>query len=167
MRFIKLFGFTLFLSMNAFYIRPAKCQEVKVIKIDELISLLENKDDTLMVINFWATWCKPCVKELPCFYDIIREPKTSAVRVILISLDFKRNLNTTLIPFLKKRGTGPETWLLDETDYDSWINRIDKDWTGSIPATIFINNRKGIYKFHEGEFDCKSLNEEISKLLNH
>ena len=167
MRFIQLFCLTLFLSMNAFIICPATCQDVKVVKIDELISLLENEDDTLSVINFWATWCKPCVKELPCFYDISRESKTPAVRVILVSLDFKRNLNTTLIPFLKKRGIGPETWLLDETDYDSWINRVDKDWTGSIPATIFINNRKGIRKFYEGEFDCLSLNKEISTLLNH
>ncbi len=156
-----------FLVINAVFIDKANCQEVKVAKIDELISMIEKNEDSLYVINFWATWCKPCVIELPCFYELNREQNKSAIRVLLVSLDFKRNLNSNLIPFLNKRGTGPETWLLDETDYDSWINRIDSTWTGSIPATIFINNRKGIRKFHEGEFDCTSLNEEISKLLNH
>jgi thiol-disulfide isomerase/thioredoxin len=167
MKFTLVNAIALFISLNSCFIGSANGQEVKVVKIDELISLLEKDNDSLLVVNFWATWCKPCVKELPCFYDLNREQKTSAVRVLLVSLDFKRNLNSTLIPFLNKRGDGPQTWLLDETDYDSWINRIDQKWSGSIPATIFINNRKGIRKFHEGELDCKTLNEEISKLLNH
>lgn len=159
--------FAIFLSMNAVFMDTVHSQEVKVVKIEELMSLIEKNEDSLYVINFWATWCKPCVKELPCFYELNREQNKSAIRVLLVSLDFKRNLNSNLIPFLNKRGAGPETWLLDETDYDSWIDRIDSTWTGSIPATIFINNRKGIRKFHEGEFDCNSLNDEISKLLNH
>ncbi|MFM7054721.1 MAG: TlpA disulfide reductase family protein [Bacteroidota bacterium] len=167
MRIEKIIFFTFFFSLSSIFVDAAKCQEVKVVKIDELISSLEKNEDSLFVINFWATWCKPCVKELPCFYEVNRGHKNSAVRVLLVSLDFKRNLNSNLIPFLKKQGEGPETWLLDETDYGSWIDRIDSTWTGSIPATIFINNRKGIRKFHEGDFDCKSLNEEISKLLNH
>lgn len=143
----------------------SKCQEAQVKHIQDLMEVVSNSQDSLVIINFWATWCKPCVKELTCFYQVDHQMKNRGVRVLLVSLDFKRQFETTLKPFLSKRGPGPETWLLDEPDYDAWINKIDASWLGAIPATLFINNHKAVRLFHEGEFTCGELNETINKLL--
>jgi thiol-disulfide isomerase/thioredoxin len=130
------------------------------------MELISKSQDSLLIINFWATWCKPCVKELPCFYEVEQRLSSKGVRVLLVSLDFKRQLETVLKPFMIKRGKGPEAWLLDEPDYDLWINKIDRSWSGAIPATLFIRNSEELQMFHEGEFTCESLNDTIQKILN-
>lgn len=144
----------------------SRCQDVQLMKIEDLMSVISNNQDSLLIINFWATWCKPCVKELPCFYEAHRQFATNGIRVLLVSLDFKRQLESVLKPFLIKQGKGPETWLLDEPDYDAWINKVDPSWTGAIPATLFIKNSGGVKLFHEGEFTCSTLNDTIQQILN-
>jgi thiol-disulfide isomerase/thioredoxin len=141
-------------------------QDVKVIKFQDLSSLIESSTDSVLVINFWATWCKPCVKELPCFYELDRAKSSSGIRTVLVSLDFKKQLETTLKPFLTKRGSGPEAFLLDEPDYDSWINKISADWSGAIPATLLVNPLSGTKHFHEGEFTCDELNQLVNTIKN-
>ena len=90
----------------------------------------------------------------------------SKVKVILISLDFKSQLDTKLIPFLKERNIKSEVLLLDDLDYDSWINLVHTDWQGAIPATLIINNGKKIKKFIGGELTLQELNENIQTVLN-
>ncbi|MFN5324707.1 MAG: TlpA family protein disulfide reductase [Bacteroidota bacterium] len=156
---------TLLLILGLFIPFMAFTQNVKVIKFDEFENELAKSKDTTLIINFWATWCKPCVNELPCFYDLNNQRTYPNAKIILVSLDFKRNLEKALLPFLKKRGDGPEVWLLDEPDYDAWINKIDTNWSGAIPATLMINNQTGKKHFFEGEYDCNLLRSDIDKFI--
>lgn len=146
------------------FLPSAKAQEVQVIKFEDLESLIKSSTDSLIVINFWATWCKPCVKELPCFYELNAKRAHQGIKTILVSLDFKRQLETTLKPFLSKRGEGPLTFLLDEPDYDLWINKVDANWTGAIPATMLINPKNRKQHFHEGEITCEDLNRMVNEI---
>jgi thiol-disulfide isomerase/thioredoxin len=141
-------------------------QEVDIIKKNQLDRLLSPsaQNDTTYVINFWATWCKPCVKELPYFERVNREEGGNKVKVVLVSLDFKRNLDTHLKSFLNKNKIASTVVLLDEPDYNSWINDVSPDWSGAIPATVFINGSKGKREFHEKEFTYDELVNEINKL---
>jgi len=141
-------------------------QDVRVIKYMDLKNEFEKHSDTILVINFWATWCKPCVKELPCFYELNSNASSSGTKTILVSLDFKRQLESTLKPFLAKRGQGPEVVLLDEPDYDLWINQIDPSWTGAIPATLILNTSTGQKHFQEGEVTCDELKRMVQNLKN-
>ncbi|MDO8998836.1 MAG: TlpA disulfide reductase family protein [Bacteroidota bacterium] len=104
-----------------------------VYKIDDLLNRIKSKDTTY-VINFWATWCKPCVAELPSFDSL---SKVSNAKIILVSLDFKEDIEKKVNPFLQKKNIKLECVLLDEINGNDFINKVDPTWTGAIPATLF------------------------------
>jgi thiol-disulfide isomerase/thioredoxin len=141
------------------------CQNSKLVKWKEIEILLADKTDTLSVINFWATWCKPCVAELPHFKAAEAQFAGRPVRFIYVSLDFAEDQKGRLDPFVNKRMTGSKVWLLDETDYNAWINKVDPAWSGAIPATVFVNNAKKIRKFVDGSLEQGKLFEIIEPLL--
>lgn len=116
-------------------------KKIPVYKIDKLLSRIEKNNDTLYIVNFWATWCKPCVQELPDFEKINADYKNQKVKVILVTLDFKEELKKRVIPFIKKNKYTTEVILLDEVD-GSFIDKVSKDWSGAIPATLLIKNNK-------------------------
>ncbi|HEX6890505.1 MAG TPA: TlpA disulfide reductase family protein [Chryseolinea sp.] len=139
-------------------------QEAEVIKFEKLYSLLEEKGEKIQVINFWATWCAPCVKELPLF-EALTARNDPSVKVTLISLDFADELKK-VNSFISRRKIRSDVFLLDEIDYNSWIDRVEVTWGGAIPATLFINQRTGQRKFVERELKDGELEEVIASLLN-
>ncbi|MBK6933115.1 MAG: redoxin domain-containing protein [Saprospirales bacterium] len=94
--------------------------------------------NTTLVINFWATWCGPCVEELPCFEELHRNYASADFQVLLVSLDFKSRLEQKFIPFLEKHQLKPEVVLLADQDADNWIPKIHPDWQGALPATVVL-----------------------------
>lgn len=112
-------------------------------KFDDLNPRISIQNDTTYVINFWATWCKPCVQELPYFEQLHTAYDGKKVKVILVSLDFSRQLESKLLPFVQERQLKPEVIALIDSDYNAWIDRISPDWSGAIPVTIV---RKGQQK---------------------
>ncbi|HKR03841.1 MAG TPA: TlpA disulfide reductase family protein [Bacteroidia bacterium] len=141
-------------------------QQVEVVKFDFVESLLKNNSDTTYVINFWATWCKPCVKEIPAFELLHSKYQDKNLKVILISLDFKRELEKRLIPFVKEKNMKSKIVLLDAPDYNSWIDKVDKSWGGAIPATLILNNKKNARQFYEKEFTFEELETHIKPLIH-
>lgn len=116
---------------------------------DDVASLFDhvNADETL-VINFWATWCQPCVEELPYFEQLARE---TDARVVMISLDFKKDVATKLKNFVAKRDLKLPIIALADGDYNSWIDRVDPSWGGAIPVTLI--SRGDERRFHDTKFD--------------
>ncbi|MFM2393637.1 MAG: Thiol-disulfide oxidoreductase ResA [Bacteroidota bacterium] len=111
----------------------------------------------IKIINFWATWCKPCVKELPYFIELAKtNPK---VELLLVSLDLKKDYEVKLINFLSKNKITNKVVLLADNDTNTWLPRLDEAWQGSIPATLFISNETR--KFFEQEFESISELKEI------
>ena len=132
---------------------------IEIIKIDGLQGLIKEKDHQLHVINFWATWCKPCVKELPQFIELAKShPEVS---ISLVSLDFVQDLETKVNPFLEKRSIDLRVLLIDELDYNLWIDMVDPSWSGAIPATLIIEPSTGRRIFLERELEKNELVEVI------
>ncbi|MDO5969871.1 TlpA disulfide reductase family protein [Flavivirga aquimarina] len=125
---------------------------------------LNKKDDKIYVINFWATWCAPCVKELPYFEKLNSEYRDKNVEVILISLDFPHLYESKLKPFIKKRGLKSKVIALNDDDMNTWIPKVNKDWSGAIPATIIYKNDSS--KFFEQSFTYDELETELKQFLN-
>ncbi|MDH3711265.1 MAG: TlpA family protein disulfide reductase [Cyclobacteriaceae bacterium] len=140
--------------------KPSQEPPVEVIKFDTLQHLMNRNSQQIEVINFWATWCKPCIKELP-YFQSIHQQMGDKVNVTLISLDFADQLDSKVVPFVKKKGLTAKVLLLDEIDYNSWIDKVDPSWTGSIPATLVIDPQSGRRKFVEGELKQEELEEII------
>ena len=139
-------------------------QNVPIINLDQLEQRLEKGTDTTFVVNFWATWCSPCVKELPYFENLGATRANKPFKVLLVTLDFAENLETKVVPFIKKKAIKSEVLLLDETNPNKWIPRVSNDWSGAIPATVFINKQKKTRHFHEGSFkegELESMLKEI------
>ena len=144
-------------------VAPAFSQEVEVIKFKELQQLRQSAGDTLYVVNFWATWCKPCIKELPYFEAASAAYKDQPVKVILISMDAAEDLEKRVRPFVQKRGLKADVMLLDETDGNTWIDKLEPKWSGAIPATLLFNNKRNQYEFVEREMTEEELQNLIKK----
>ena len=136
--------------------------QVKLLTLDDLDKRIAQGKDTTYVINFWATWCSPCVAELPNFEKLRLANLKKPVKVLLVSLDFKSKLQKSVIPFVKTNNIKAEVFLLNEPDQQQYIERIDKNWSGAIPATLFV--KKKVRRFYEKEFTEQELKETLLNL---
>ena len=126
---------------------------------------LDKSNDSVYVINFWATWCKPCIEEMPFFESAIDRFKEDPVRVLFVSLDFKNQINSKLIPFLRERNWKSQVVVLDAPNANSWIDKVEPTWSGAIPATLIYKN--GQRSFHEKQFeDHTELESIIHSFIN-
>jgi thiol-disulfide isomerase/thioredoxin len=132
-------------------------QHIQVIKFNELKQRVYNNSDTLYVVNFFASWCKPCIKEMPEFLSFANEVKSIKIKLVFVSLDFK-NKQENLLAIIKEFNL-KNVYLLDESNANNWIDKIDQNWTGSIPATLIIKKGK-----HKKFIDDSISNEILSNL---
>ncbi|MCF6295822.1 MAG: TlpA family protein disulfide reductase [Flavobacteriaceae bacterium] len=138
--------------------------ELEIYDFDGLEPFLTKKDNKTYVVNFWATWCAPCIKEMPHFEKLNTNYKHKNVEVLLVSLDFPFNYEKKLKPFIKKHKLQSKVIALDDPDMNTWIPKIDKNWDGTIPVTIIYNKSKRI--FYNQTFTYNQLEEELQKFLN-
>ncbi|HBB25907.1 MAG TPA: redoxin [Bacteroidetes bacterium] len=122
---------------------------VEEVNLDQLQSRIHTTSDTTYVVNFWATWCRPCIEELPAFEALSRKYSSEPVVVILVSLDQPQDRLTKVEPFIRRRGyTRSSVVLLNQPKPHLWIDQVDSAWSGSIPATLFIRGNRRLF----GEF---------------
>jgi thiol-disulfide isomerase/thioredoxin len=149
-------GIFLLLLLTVYMTGTLCAQKVSRVKMTDIENRLQHSD-TLFVVNFWATWCGPCVAELPEFNRIDSAWAGKPVKVLLVSLDFPVKLKE----FLNKKHIRPEVMWLDESDANAFIPKISASWSGAIPATLFSFKAKNLKEFHEGTVSFEFLNEKI------
>ena len=121
--------------------------------------MLFRSGDTTYVINFWATWCAPCVKELPLFEEINTKYDNKNIKVLLVSVDFKKDIQNKLKIFIEKRQLESEILYLNENDPNEWIPKFTDQWEGVIPATLLFNSNKKLNIFKSSAFENDELKE--------
>ena len=140
----------------------SRAQTVPIVKYTALEKLWEGNSDTLYLVNFWATWCKPCIEELPAFIELNEEYKNRRFKMILVTLDFPQHIETRVKPFINKNQIKAQVVLLDD-DANTWINKVHKDWDGSIPVTLLIKNNKK--EFYNQSFTYTELKQIVEPKL--
>lgn len=152
----------LFLAITFFaFTVPVFSQDIPKWKITDVEKYMNSGKDEVLVINFWATFCKPCVAEIPSFIEITNKYKSQNVKLLLVSLDLPSFYPKKIAAFAKKNKFTADIVWLDETNADYFCPKMDAKWSGSIPATLIINPKSGYRKFFEEEIDKETFEKEI------
>lgn len=139
-------------------------EQVDLWDFNELDTYIQspNGNQKLKIINFWATWCAPCIKEMP-YFEEVNSNYGDRVEVLLVSLDFPDQLQGKVIPLINRKDIKSRVVLLTDTNHNNWIDNVDVTWSGALPATLFVtSNGKRI--FHEGELERDKLLYLINEL---
>ncbi len=154
------------IGIMAFWLSSFSLQagsDITVYNFDEFSHWLHKETDSVYVVNFWATWCAPCVKEIPDFEKLYATYKNQKVKVLFVSLDFPNQLESRVIPFIERMNMQARVVLLDDTRANQWIPKVDEDWSGAIPATLIYS--KDFREFFAKELTFDQLEEIVKPLI--
>jgi thiol-disulfide isomerase/thioredoxin len=140
-------------------------QNIPKLKMADVVQNFEKKNDSIYIINFWATFCKPCVAEIPNFIKISNKYKKDKVKLLLVSLDLPSYYPKKIADFATKNNFATNIAWLEETNADYFCPMIDKSWGGSIPATIMVNTKTGYKKFFEKELSAVEFEKELKMAM--
>ncbi len=153
------------LFVFAFSLTSANAQEIKKWKLQDLEAAIKNSDKPT-IINFWATFCKPCIEELPYFQETAKRYNSAGVQLILVSLDLPQAYPKKISAFAIKNKIKAPIAFLDETNADLFCPKVDQNWSGAIPASLFVNNKTGYRKFFEDQLSKEQVEKEIISMLH-
>jgi thiol-disulfide isomerase/thioredoxin len=139
-------------------------QNIKSIKIADVKKYIDTVTHPV-IINFWASWCKPCINEIPWFEKAVATHKNAYVELVLISVDFKEDYPKVLQQFVNKNKYTSTIWWLNETDANYFCSVIDKSWTGTIPVTLMVNNATKYKQFYNQQIPEPQLGIALQKLI--
>lgn len=139
---------------------------VKAWKVTDAENFLKEAPTDVVVMSFWATFCKPCLAEIPSFIRTVKSAGEGRVSLVLVSLDLPSQFPKKIYRFAKKNGLDASLAWLNETDADYFCPRIDKHWSGSIPATLFVNRSTGVRKFFEQELSEEEFSSALEEVMS-
>jgi thiol-disulfide isomerase/thioredoxin len=141
----------------------ANAQEIKRWKMNDLLQYIQHSDSAI-IVNFWATFCGPCIEEIPYFQTIASKYRSKKAKLLLVSLDFDENYPHKIAAFANKHGFTAEVIWLDESRPDEFCPKIDSSWSGAMPATLFVNSKTSYRKFIEAQLNQQRVEAEIIRL---
>lgn len=159
MKKINLFLLFVFISISA------SSQSMPSWKMTDVVHYFGKQTDSVYVINFWATFCKPCVAEIPYIQAVTKKYSKQKVALLLVSLDLPSFYPDKIASFAKQQKFISNIVWLNETDADYFCPLIDQRWSGSIPATLFINAKTGYKKFIETSLTATAFEAELVKAI--
>jgi thiol-disulfide isomerase/thioredoxin len=143
-----------------------QAQEIKTVTPQWIDEINASKSDTLYIVNFWATWCKPCVEELPYFEQLADSCANKKVKIFLVTTDMRKDIATRVTDFIKAKKLTQQVIFINEVNGDKWINKVSEDWSGAIPATLMLKGDMGYKYFKEGELSFDELQLLVSQVTH-
>ena len=118
----------------------------------------------VVLVDFWATWCKPCRAEMPALAKLSARLHSKGLQVITVSAD-EPEKESEAAAFLAQSGSHDPAYIRRANDDDKFINSVDPKWSGALPA-LFLYDRNGrkVQSFI-GETPTRDIEAAITKLL--
>jgi len=156
---MKIFFIIIFLVITT----GINAQQIKAIKVTDLAKTIK-ESKTPLIVNFWATFCVPCIEEIPYFQELAQQYKSKNISLVFVSLYLKKAYPAEVNKMARKlKMAFPVVWL-DETNADYFCPKIDTSWTGGMPSSLFVNNATGYHKFYEEQLSREKLEKEIQSM---
>lgn len=153
----------IWLSIVIPFLATAESGNFEKINSDQMSALLASDTAAVKVVNVWATWCAPCVREFPPFLSLKQKMEHESVEMIFVSADFASERDSA-IRFLASQGVDFKTyWMRGDTN--EFINNLSESWSGALPATFVFNRRHELVYFYQGEVDFSLLENKINQSL--
>lgn len=159
--------FVSFCLVASLFMHPLKAQTIQESDVGFIQHIRNSKSDTLYIINFWATWCKPCIEELPAFEKIDSLYKNQKVKVILFNLDTRKQVEGKLTTFLQNKNIHATVYTTDVVNFNKHIEDVSPNWSGALPATLVWGKTKQSRQFFEKTFTFAELQQLIEPLITH
>ncbi|MEQ8525630.1 TlpA disulfide reductase family protein [Gracilimonas sp.] len=128
-----------------------------------MAKVAEYEGEKPVLMNFWATWCAPCIEEFPYLMEL-NEKYEGQFKLILVSGDFREARDEAEV-FLKKQGVDFETYFKVGKD-NEFITTISNKWTGALPFTIVYNKEGNVTASWEGKAELETFESEIVNVIN-
>lgn len=157
-------NFGIMILFTAMFFTSAKAQDISSWKVKDVVDYID-ESDSVLVVNFWATFCKPCIEEIPYLESISKKYKDQKVKVLLVSLDLHDFFPGKIESFVKKNNYSSRVVWLNETNADYFCPKIDKAWGGNIPSTLIVNKKTGYKKFIDEQMKPEQFEMELKKAL--
>jgi thiol-disulfide isomerase/thioredoxin len=148
----------------AFLFCAASAQSVPAWKITDLKKYIQSSRNPV-IISFWATYCTPCLAEIPYFEKIVTKYKNDSVTILLVSLDMEEQYPEAIASMITKMKFASTVVWLNETNADYFCPKVDSSWSGALPSTLFVNNKTGYHKFFEEKIPADKLDAEIKPMI--
>jgi thiol-disulfide isomerase/thioredoxin len=150
---------------------PSARRELPEPRATELISakefrrLLAKEQGNVLVVNFWATWCIPCIREFPDLSKLQEKHSERGLKVIAVSMDDPELLDTKVKRFIQEHRPGFVTYLQTEADPDTFASVVDPGWSGVVPTTYVIDRTGKVRKSMVGRRSYEEFEAAITPLL--
>jgi thiol-disulfide isomerase/thioredoxin len=141
-----------------------QAQPIEKVKIKDVLHYIDTTQQPV-IINFWATWCTPCVHELSYFEREIKSVAGNKVKIILISVDYADDYPKTIAKFVQQHGYTATIWWLNETNAADFCPKIDRNWNGNIPATLMFNPITKFRKFYNRQLTALQVPMAVEEML--
>ena len=149
------------------FTRVSLSQDIqKLSSVSQLDSIKSVSKGYVTLVNFWATWCKPCVQEFPELIRLYNDYKNNQFRIIFVSLDAPGEINTKVKPFLAENQVDFTTYFSDFVNSDDLMNYFDSNWDGAIPTTFIYDKNGNLKSGYIGSHDYNFFQTEIVRYLN-
>ena len=141
---------------------------VSAIDADGLVAVLKRgaTRNKPLLVNFWATWCDPCREEFPDLVKIDKQYRPQGLDFTAVSIDDPSEIKTTVPQFLREMQVTVPTYLLNVSDPEVAMSKVDPQWSGALPATFLYDSQGNLVYKRLGRIKVTELTEAIEKLVN-
>jgi thiol-disulfide isomerase/thioredoxin len=139
---------------------------ISVEPLDEagLKRMIQNREGKVLLLNVWATWCAPCVEEFPDIARLSQSYDSKTLEVVAVSADYPDEVDSKIIPFLKKQNVSFRVYVAKFDDQEDFINALDPTWNGALPATLIYDRHGRQRFFHVGQQTYEQFKDAVDKV---